>query len=142
MRDFARGLLAQEAKGNRSSGTRSPVVFGAVIDKLREPLIVLAGTEVFRSLLSRALVLASVEVRSLRGLHITPSGSLGRSAALDQLNQKELSAAEIVLLAHLLAMLVAFIGQSLTLRLLQDVWPGAPFNNFNSNAYHSKQDEP
>jgi hypothetical protein len=30
----------------------------------------------------------------------------------------------------------------LTLRLLRDVWPGAPVNNFNSSGNHSKQDEP
>jgi len=142
MRDFAQGLVAREAKGNKSSGTKAPLVLGAVVDKLRRPLIILAGTHVFRSLLSRALALAIDEVRWLRAVHLKADGSLEFPADMAQLHQKEIAHAEGVLITQLLGLLLTFIGEALTLRLLQDVWPGAPVNNFNSSGNHSKQDEP
>ena len=142
MQDFAQGLVAHEAKGNKSSGTKAPLVFGAVVDKLRRPLIILAGTQVFRSLLSRALALAIDEVRWFRAVQIKADGSLECPPEMAQLDQKEIAHAEAVLITQLLGLLLTFIGAALTLRLLQDVWPGSPVNNFNSSGNHSKQDEP
>jgi cyanate permease len=37
-----------------------------------------------------------------------------------------------VLVAQLLGLLFTFIGQSLTLRLVRDLWPDAPFEDMNS----------
>jgi hypothetical protein len=34
----------------------------------------------------------------------------------------------VVLLAQLLGLLVAFIGENLTLRLMREVWPKVPLN--------------
>jgi hypothetical protein len=141
MRDFAQWLVARETKANKSSGTKAPLVFGAVVDKLRRPLIILAGAPVFRSLLSRALALAFDEVRSLRAVHVNTEGSLECPAGLAQLDKKEIANAEVVVIAHLLGLLLTFIGEALTLRLLQDVWPGAPVNDFNSSRKDSKREE-
>jgi hypothetical protein len=37
-----------------------------------------------------------------------------------------------LLVAQLLGLLVTFIGQALTLRLVRDLWPDAPFEDMNS----------
>jgi len=37
-----------------------------------------------------------------------------------------------VLVTQLLGLLVTFIGQALTLRLVRELWPDAPFNYMNS----------
>lgn len=142
MRDFAQGLVAREAKGNKSSATKGPLVFGAVVDKLRGPLMILAGSQVFRALLSRALALAIDEVRWLRAVHVKADGSLECPPEVAQLDKEEIAHAEAVLITQLLGLLLAFIGPALTLRLLQDVWPGAPVNNFKFSGNHSKQEEP
>ena len=141
MRDFAQGLVAREARGNKSSGTKAPLVFGAVVDKLRRPLIILAGAAVFRSLLSRALALAIDEVRWLRAVHVKADGSLECPAEIARLGQKEIAHAEAVLITQLLGLLLTFIGEALTLRLLLDVWPGAPVNDFYSSRKDSKREE-
>ena len=141
MRDFAQGLVAREARGNKSSGTKAPLVFGAVVDKLRGPLIILAGSQVFRALLSRALALAIDEIRWLRAVHVQTDGSLECPADMRQLGQKEIAHAEAILITQLLGLLLTFIGEALTLRLLQDVWPGAPVHDFKFRKVDSKQEE-
>lgn len=140
MRDLARWLVAHEHnQSNQSLGTKAPLLFGAVVGRLRRPMIVLAGAPVFRSLIARALVLALDEVPALRAAHVNAEGVLAGSGAVTQLGQKQMAKAEAVLIAHLLAMLFAFIGEALTLRLLQDVWPDAPLKIFNSRGNHSGQ---
>src|SRR4026207_1518799 len=114
MRDFAQGLVAHEAEENKSSGIKALLVFGAVVDKLRRPLIILAGSQVFRSLLSRALALAIDEVRWLRAVHVKADGSLECPAEIAQLDQKEIAHAEAVLITQLLGLLLTFIGAALT----------------------------
>jgi len=141
MRDFAQGLVAREARRNKSSGTKAALVFGAVVDKLRQPLIILAGGQVFRALLTRALALAIDEVRPLRGVRVQSDGSLECPAEMTRLDQKEIAHVEAVLITQLLGLLLTFIGEALTLRLLKDVWPGAPVHDFKFRKVDSKQEE-
>src|SRR5688572_9300470 len=88
MREFAQLLIAYEARGNKSSGTNGPAAFGGVVEKLRRPLAALTGTGGFRSLLSRALALASAEARWLRAVHIKADGSLEFPAEMGQLDKE------------------------------------------------------
>jgi hypothetical protein len=101
-----------------------------VIEKVRAPLAALVGASGFRSLLSRALALAHAEVRWLRAMHVKADGTLESPAEIGQLDQEEAARGEVVLLAELLGLLVTFIGETLTLRLLQDAWPGVRVNDF------------
>jgi hypothetical protein len=48
---------------------------------------------------------------------------------MSELDQKEISDGENALVAQLLGLLVTFIGEPLTLSLVREVWPGAPFND-------------
>lgn len=89
------------------------------------------GVAGFRSLLSRALSLASDEVRWLKAVHVNAYGSL---EGLDegQLSDAEIAEGEAVLVAQLIGLLVTFIGATLTLQLLQQAWPETPLGGLNS----------
>src|ERR1035437_7390569 len=83
-----------------------------------------------RALLSRALALANAEVPWLRSVHVNTDGSFqGLDELGAQVDPDEIFDGCVVLLAQLLGLLVAFIGELLTLRLVRDVWPKLPLND-------------
>jgi hypothetical protein len=49
-----------------------------------------------------------------------------------QSNQHQADEGGVILLAQLLGLLVIFIGETLTLRLVQDTWSDAGLDDFNS----------
>lgn len=101
-----------------------------VCEKLRQPLSRLAGVAGFRSLLSRALALASGELRWLKAIHIAADGSLkGWDDTQAQLSPHEIREGEVLLVTQLLGLLVTFIGEGLTMRLLLDAWPDVAFDD-------------
>ena len=126
MRVFAERLIAYETTGNKSSETKTPAAC-LVGEKLRPHLATLMGNVGFRALLSRALALANAEVPWLRAVCVKADGSfegldeLGAHVDLDEIFE-----GRVVLLAQLLGLLVAFIGEELTLRLVLEVWPKLP----------------
>ena len=124
-KDLARRLLAFEAEHDNAPEARVHVA-AQVIDQLRTHLIRLAGVVGFRSLLSRALTLAKSEVPLLNMVRVGADGSL---EGLEGIAQSQEAGADeqagLVLVAHLLDLLVTFIGQPLTLRLVIDAWPDA-----------------
>jgi hypothetical protein len=123
MREFAHRLLACEAASGKASETKAQAVF-RVCEKLRQPLCTLAGVEGFRSLLARALTLAKAEVPSLAAVEINADGSLaGWDSVEAQQHLHEPEVCAECLLAQLLGLLITFIGQPLTVRLVVDIWP-------------------
>ena len=123
--ELARRLLVFEAA--RSNSSDAPVdVAVQVIGELRLRLIKLAGVDGYRSLLSRALTLAKAEGPSLNMVQIRSDGSL---EGFDRTEGSEEAGAATqagtILVAHLLELLVTFIGTPLTLSLVQDIWPDA-----------------
>jgi hypothetical protein len=140
MRNFAKRLMAREALGNKSSERTTPAAFH-VCEKLRPHLITLMGNGGFRGLLSRSLVLAHEEVRWLRAVHVKADGDLEGVEELHvQLAPEEFFEGGTVLLAQLLGLLVAFIGEALTVRLVREVWPELTLNdlNFGNRGMHEK----
>ena len=128
MRNFAKRLIDLETLSNTSSVMQTAAAF-PVTDKLRPHLATLMGEGGVRALLSRALVLATTEVSWLRAVQVNAEGDLEGFEALGwQLDQSEFVLGRAVLLAQLLGLLVAFIGPSLTSRLLGEIWPQIPFN--------------
>ena len=129
MRVFAGRLIAYETRGNKSSETKTSGPF-LVGEKLRPQLATLMGNVGFRALLSRALALANAEVPWLREVHVNTDGSFqGLDELGPQVGPDEIFEGRVVLLAQLLGLLVAFIGELLTLRLVRDVWPKLPLND-------------
>lgn len=97
-----------------------------VCEKLRRSLSVLTGVVGFRSVLARALVLARAEAPWLEELRLGADGSLELPAGLEsRIGEGEAARGGAVLVASLLGLLVTFVGEMLTLRLVQDVWPKA-----------------
>lgn len=123
MRRFARCLIACETNGNKSSETTASAAF-PIPERLRQPLTVLMGRGGFRALLSRALALATAEVRWLRTMQVNADGAFeGLEALQSRIDPAEFNEGRVVLLAHLFGLLVAFIGPNLTLRLASEIWP-------------------
>lgn len=131
MRDFAERLIAYETRENESSGAKTPAAL-PVCEKLRPRLASLMGNTGFRALLSRALARAEAEVPSLRAMQVKADGSLAGFDELEaQLDPEEFTEGGVVLVAQLLELLVAFIGENLMLRIVYDVWPKLALKDLN-----------
>jgi len=128
----ARRLVVHETAATKSAGAQKSAAF-RVCEKLRQPLSRLSGVAGFRSLLSRALALANDEACWMKAIHVKADGSLeGLEQAQAQLSETEIAEGEVVLIAQLIGLLVTFIGEELTLRLVQESWPDAPFDDMNA----------
>ncbi len=114
---LAQRLIALES--NREPSATPNVAVARTCDRLRMTLVKLVGVDGFRSLLSRALAMAKREVPALDAARVLPDGCLSE---LDGVAQD----AGGLIVAHLLGLLVTFIGEPLTLGLLNDAWPDAP----------------
>jgi hypothetical protein len=131
-RDLARRLLADEAAASKSSLSAESAVL-LVYEKLRLSLCALAGVAGFRSLASRALTLAKADAPSLSAMQVMADGALQVLGEPEsQSNQCQPDEGGVILLAQLLGLLITFIGETLTLRLVQDTWSDAGLDDFNS----------
>jgi len=119
MRDLARRLLAA------TQTAAVPHVHEAVLvsDKLRISLTRFAGVDGFTSLQRRALVLARAEVPSLQSVKVGADGRLEDFEQLAADTGTDAAAAAAAITAHLLGLLVTFIGKPLTLTLVHEAWP-------------------
>ena len=126
LRRFAAYLIALDATSKNTSRPDQAASF-PVIEKLRRPLTNLMGAAGFGALISRSLLLASAEIPALRGVHLHAEGAWEGLDAVDaQLGIDGFIEARVVVLAQLLGLLVAFVGEALTLRLLAEIWLDLP----------------
>ncbi len=126
LRSIAKRLMDSEIPGTGRARAAVATMF-PVTDKLRPHLEVLMGNGGVRALLARALVLASAEISWLRGARMNSDGELeGLEAVTRNVDPAEFFEGRVVLLAQLLGLLVAFIGPTLTSRLIGEVWPQIP----------------
>jgi hypothetical protein len=125
IRDFARRLVALEAaRAEPPDPSRNEAV--RVCEKLRLPLSKLAGVAGFRSLMSRAVAMAKAEVPSLVAVRVGVDGSLeGLDGPRHDQDAGAGGLAGAIVVAQLLGLLVTFIGEPLTLRLVREAWPNA-----------------
>jgi hypothetical protein len=120
-------LTYEEVVAGENSEPAESAAF-RVCAKLRHPLITLTGVAGFRSLLCRALTLARAEAPSLSAVQVAEDGSLQglddqeRPIAKDQARERG-----AILIAQIIGLLLTFIGEGLTLRIVQNVWPEAAF---------------
>jgi|HubBroStandDraft_1064217.scaffolds.fasta_scaffold459289_2 hypothetical protein len=151
MLDLTHCLLAYEAaaaEASEPSGSETLRVY----EKLRLSLSAFAGVAGFQSLASRALGLAKMEVPSLREARVASDGALeglgeglGQSEPQldsdsehriendkDRAGEYTVGGGGTILIAHLLGLLLIFLGEPLTLSLLRMTWPGATFDDRNS----------
>jgi hypothetical protein len=133
MRIFVECLIDHETRGHQSSKKKTPACF-PVVEKLRLPLSTLMGDVGFNVLLSRALMLAKAEVSWLRAVHVKADGSWeGLDEPKTDISADEVLEGRVALLTQLLGLLVAFIGEGLTLRLVHEVWPKVAVHDLDFN---------
>lgn len=125
MRKLTQRLIAAERRLGEQANAEVPTGF-RICEKLRRPLCTFAGVAGFRALLARALVLARVGAPMLNQVQITSGGAIQTYAQQETpptLPDSERAAG--LLADELLGLLLTFIGEALTLRLVHDVWPNA-----------------
>ncbi len=136
---LARKLLALEENGRKSRGNAAEAhadsslidTTSRVCQKLQRILTAFAGSAGFRSLLTRALSLAKVQEPLLAGVSVLKDGALTGFQTLPAPTLKALKKAPKtsspgqLLIAHLLDLLVTFIGEPLMLQLVRSAWPDA-----------------
>ena len=134
VRELAERLLACEAARENRAGAGTPAVL-LVAEKLRHSLSKLAGEAGYRALLARALTLAKAQAPGLSAVQLQPGGSL---EGFDDHKNGEGADADAVLITQLLGLLVTFVGDSLTRRLVQDAWPDLPGEDTGSENAQSR----
>ena len=138
-RDLAHRLLDYEAFADKTPEPAGSATL-RVYEKLRQGFGKFAGVAGFQSLASRALALARTEAPSLSAVRVSADGALQglgeieHQFDIDKVRAGEFPAGEggIILIARLLGLLLIFLGEPTTLRLLRNVWPGAAFDDRNS----------
>ena len=134
MRELARRLLEYEADaGKTSDPMESPTL--RVYEKLRSSLGEFVGAAAFQSLAKRALILARPDTLSLSAAWISEDGSLrGQGEIENQFDIDNDGTGEggIILIARLLGLLRLFLGEAMTLNLMQNAWPGEALDDRNS----------
>jgi hypothetical protein len=133
LRTVAERLLAHAAQGKRQRASSAPAAL-QVCERLRPELARLVGNTGVQALFMRALALASAEVAWLRAVRVGADGKLeGFDGSEAPVEPDEVSAGGVALLAQLLALLAAFIGEPLTLRIVREEWPQLSLNNLDRN---------
>lgn len=123
MRPLSQQLISAEHRRDDPSDTESRAVF-RVCDKLRASLCPLVGTHGYRTFLLRALTLSRGEADWIGRLDVDAQGSLILTTELEEnLGEAALVSGGRVLITQLLELLVTFIGEALTQRLVQQIWP-------------------
>ncbi len=118
---LAERLLAYETATTASkTAPKGGAAVFRVCEKFRQVLGIFLGNSGFRELLSRALALSAEEASQLSAVHVDPDGTLQGVSGGE---------GEVVLVANLLTLLVTFIGEALTLRMLQEAWPKMNFDD-------------
>ena len=125
MRNLARRLLALEATPGATGAREAGHEAVRVCEKLRISLTRLAGADGFAALLRRTLALSRAEVPALSRITVEPDCAMDGLEALASEEADGGAAAAGALTAHLLGLLVTFIGEPLTLRLVREAWPDA-----------------
>ena len=129
IRNFAERLVVYETGGDKKLRAKPSAAFDGC-EKLRPQLVTLMGNGGYRALLGRALALAGVELPWLRMVHVNADASLaGLEEFRTQLDPVEFFEGGVLLLSRLLGLLVTFIGENLTLRLMHQIWPDIPLND-------------
>lgn len=121
MRSFAERLVAMETNAKRSSSARLPQGL-QICEELRPPFASLMGQTGFQALVMRAIALSKKEVRWLGEVRSSSDGMLEFDGEMEQ-DPKAIIEGSVELLTQLFGLLEAFVGESLTLRMVNNVWP-------------------
>jgi hypothetical protein len=120
-RDLARSLIACEADASTTSLQTEPATL-RVYERLRRQLGAPVGADSFRALAARALALAKSESPRLSAVQVSADGVLrGFGEDESRWGKDEDEEAGILLIAQLLGLFLTFLGETTTLRLIEDL---------------------
>jgi hypothetical protein len=120
-RDLARSLIASEADAATTSLHTQPSTV-RVYERLRRQLGAAVGVDGFQALASRALALAKLESPRLSTVQVTVDGGLrGLGEIKSPTDFDEDGEAGMTLIAQLLGLFLTFLGETTTLRLIEDL---------------------
>lgn len=122
MRTLARRLLELEAAGLSAADAET---FEAVrlVERLRISLTRFAGPDGFRILLQRALAMSRADIPGLRDVRIKGVGRMEGFEEYCANSPDDGADAGVAITTSLLELLVIFIGEPLTRRLVREAWP-------------------
>lgn len=128
-RRFAADLL--EAERARLDADHGPAeACGALLQRLHAILQPLVGSAGYETVLGRAAVLGSGQHPELGRLDIPRVGPPDPDSVADVLERaEEPEEAAVTLVDHMLGFLGRLIGWRLTVRILEDEWPGVVRNH-------------
>jgi hypothetical protein len=119
--DLARCLVASESDTSTVSLHTEPATL-RVYERLRRQLGTSVGVDGFQALASRALALAKSESPRLSAVRLTAGGGLhGLGEADSHTEVDEDGEAGIIFIAQLLGLFLSFLGETTTLRLIEDL---------------------
>ena len=120
---IARCVLECEAK--QTVAAKAPPL-SLAYEKLRRYMTKFVGADGFEALCNRALVLATSEAKWLESVQMSPDHTLTvfYEAAKGQ-EPPKIQQGEQAFLTQLFDLLVAFIGEAMTLEIVREVWPTA-----------------
>ena len=120
-RDLARNLVARESDSSTTSLQTEPASV-RVYERLRRQLGAPIGADGFHSLAARALALARSESPRLGAVQVMSNGGLrGLGELGSQTDPDDDGEAGIILIAQLLGLFLALLGEATTLRLIEDL---------------------
>ena len=127
MRNLSEYLIARERDSDWPAFnyplTDNQATLG-IVEKLRPQLEELMGETGFRTLLMNALAYSKDEVPWLGEARLKPDGSCeGLAPSSAEIDAEELTHGGAVVLAWFLGLLMASIGELLTIQLVLEVWP-------------------
>ena len=120
-RDLARNLIARESDSSTTSLQTEPASV-RVYERLRRQLGAPIGADGFHYLAARALALARSESPRLGAVQVMANGGLhGLGEVESQPDPDDDGEAGIILIAQLLGLFLALLGEATTLRLIEDL---------------------
>lgn len=123
MRQAAARIL-EHGRRRTTAPVVQPAAVALVISELGPYLANLMGSAGFRALLLRSLTLASAESKWTRAVGVNAAGRMDGLEELEaELGADDFSKGCIRMLALLLSLLAAFVGEGMTRRLVLDIWP-------------------
>lgn len=120
IRDLATRLLAAESAARAREDPHEAVI---VFEKLGVSMIRFAGADGFTSLARRSLAMAAQDLPLLNGITVAPGGHVEGLKEMTAADADGGADAAQALTVHLLWLLVTFIGEPITLRLVRESWP-------------------
>lgn len=116
---LAKQLIAAEAVARNGSDEHEAF---RVCEKLRASVTRFAGADSFTALMRRSLAMSRADVPALETVKIGAGGCVD---GLEKLANNGGAEAGAAITAHLLLLLITFIGETMALRLVREAWPDA-----------------